>query len=83
MNGAIAADPLLLLVAGLAVDALLGDMPGVFRRVPHPVVLAGRAVAFFDRKLNREIRSEASRRVRGVVTVIALVGLAAALGLAI
>ena len=58
-------------------------MPGVFRRVPHPVVLAGRAVAFFDRKLNREIRSEASRRVRGVVTVIVLVGLAAALGLAI
>jgi adenosylcobinamide-phosphate synthase len=83
MNPAIAADPLLLLLAGLAVDAFLGDMPGVFRRVPHPVVLGGRAVALFDRKLNREIRSEASRRVRGVVTVIVLVGLAAALGLLI
>ena len=37
-------------------------MPALFAHVPHPVVLAGRAVAFFDRKLNREIRSEASRR---------------------
>jgi adenosylcobinamide-phosphate synthase len=78
-----AADPLLLLVAGLAVDAWFGDMPALFARAPHPVVLAGRAVAFFDRKLNREIRSEVSRRVRGILTVITLVGGAAALGLAI
>jgi adenosylcobinamide-phosphate synthase len=76
------ADPLLLLLGGLALDCLLGDMPAIFRRVPHPVVLAGRAIAFFDRKLNREIRSEAARRDRGILTVIALVGGAAALGVA-
>ena len=35
-------DPLLLLLAGLAIDALFGDMQGVFRFVPHPIV-AGRA----------------------------------------
>ena len=78
-----AADPLLLLAAGLAVDAWFGDMPAVFARIPHPVVLAGRAVAFFDRKLNREIRSKASRRARGIVTVTVLVGGAALLGLVI
>ncbi|MGH7114484.1 MAG: adenosylcobinamide-phosphate synthase CbiB [Stellaceae bacterium] len=83
MMPAIDANPLLLLAAGLAVDAGLGDMPLIFRRVPHPVVLAGRAIAFFDRKLNRETRSETARRIRGVVTAIALVGLAAVLGLAI
>jgi adenosylcobinamide-phosphate synthase len=77
------ADPLLLLAAGLAVDAGFGDMPAIFARVPHPIVLAGGAVAFFDRKLNREFRSEASRRVRGIITVILLVGPAAALGFAI
>jgi adenosylcobinamide-phosphate synthase len=76
-------DRLLPLIAGLAIDALFGDMPGVFRHIPHPVVLAGRAIAFFDRKLNRETRSEAARRDRGIVTVMALVGAAAALGLAI
>jgi adenosylcobinamide-phosphate synthase len=83
MTPAVDANPLLLLVAGLAIDACFGDMPALFSRVPHPVVLAGRAVAFFDRKLNRENRSDASRRVRGIVTVIVLVGLAAAIGLAI
>jgi adenosylcobinamide-phosphate synthase len=77
------ADPLLLLVAGLVIDALFGDMPAVFRYVPHPVVLAGRAIAFFDRKLNRETRSEASRRERGIVMVFVLVGGAALLGLAV
>jgi adenosylcobinamide-phosphate synthase len=83
MMPAVDANPLLLLVAGLAIDGWLGDMPALFSRVPHPVVLAGRAVAFFDRKLNREIRSEASRCGRGIVSVIMLVGLAAAIGLAI
>jgi adenosylcobinamide-phosphate synthase len=83
MMPAVDANPLLLLAAGLAIDAWFGDMPALFSRVPHPVVLAGRAVAFFDRKLNRENRSEASRCVRGIVTVIVLVGLAAAIGLAI
>jgi adenosylcobinamide-phosphate synthase len=77
------ADRLLLLVAGLAIDALFGDMPAIFRHVPHPIVLAGRAIAFFDRKLNREARSEVSRRDRGIITVILLVGGAAALGLVI
>jgi adenosylcobinamide-phosphate synthase len=73
-------DPLLLLAAGLAIDALLGDMPAVFTMIPHPVVLAGRAIGFFERKLNRPNRSERTRRNRGVVTVILLTGAAAAIG---
>jgi adenosylcobinamide-phosphate synthase len=77
------ADRLLLLIAGLAIDALFGEIPGLFRQIPHPVVLAGRAVAFFDRKLNRETRSETARRGRGIITVILLVGAAATLGLTI
>ena len=77
------ADRVMLLVAGLAIDALFGDMPWLFRQIPHPVVLAGRAVAFFDRKLNRETRGEAVRRNRGIITVILLVGTAAALGLVV
>jgi adenosylcobinamide-phosphate synthase len=76
----VVADPLLLLVAGLIIDALFGEMPAIFRHVPHPITLAGRAIAFFDRKLNREARSEASRRERGIVTVVVLVGGAASLG---
>ena len=76
-------DLLLLLLFGLAIDALFGDLPAVFAYVPHPVVLAGRAIGFFDRKLNRASRSDRSRRERGIVTVIALVGMAAAIGVGI
>jgi cobalamin biosynthesis protein CobD/CbiB len=48
----------------------------------HCVVLAGRAIALFDRKLNRETRSEVSRRGQGIITVVFLVCRAAALELA-
>jgi adenosylcobinamide-phosphate synthase len=74
---------LLLLLAGLALDALFGDLPAVFAHIPHPIVLAGRAIGFFDRKLNRASRSERSRWERGIVTVIVLVGMAAVLGIVI
>ncbi|HZT89160.1 MAG TPA: adenosylcobinamide-phosphate synthase CbiB [Stellaceae bacterium] len=67
-------------MAGLVIDGLFGDMPAIFTHVPHPVVLAGRAVASFDRKLNRPNRGEGDRRIRGVVSVVLLVGGAAALG---
>jgi adenosylcobinamide-phosphate synthase len=73
-------DRFLLLLAGLAIDALFGDMPAVFAFVPHPVVLAGRAIQFFDKKLNRPERNQQRRRERGIVTVLALVGAAATLG---
>jgi len=73
-------DPLLLLYAGLMLDALCGEMAPLFRLVPHPVALAGRAIGAFERRLNRERRSGRSRRLRGVATVLVLVGGAAALG---
>jgi adenosylcobinamide-phosphate synthase len=76
-------DKLLLLVAAMAVDATFGDMPVVFAILPHPVVLAGRAVAWFEHKLNRRRRTARSRRDRGIITLIVLVGAAAGLGWAI
>jgi len=76
-------DRFLLLLLGLAIDVVFGDLPAVFARIPHPVVLAGRAIGFFDKKLNRPSRSERSRRERGVVTAIVLVGAAALFGWAL
>jgi adenosylcobinamide-phosphate synthase len=73
-------DPRLLLLAGLGLDAAFGDMPAVFARVPHPIVFAGRAITFFEKKLNRPNRSERSRRERGIVTVIVLIAAAAGVG---
>jgi adenosylcobinamide-phosphate synthase len=76
-------DPLLLLYIGMIVDALFGDMRALFRAVPHPIVLAGRMIAWFERRLNRAQRSAGARRFRGVLTVIMLVGLSAAIGWAV
>lgn len=73
-------DTLLLLLAALALDLLVGDMPLLFRFVPHPAVIVGRAVAWLDRRLNRERRGERARLARGIFTVAILAAAAAALG---
>jgi adenosylcobinamide-phosphate synthase len=69
----LALDPLLVLFAALLLDVFVGDMKLLFNHVPHPVELVGRAIAWFDHRLNRENRSEATRRARGIFTVAILV----------
>ncbi|MBV9521510.1 MAG: cobalamin biosynthesis protein [Alphaproteobacteria bacterium] len=76
-----ALDPLLVLAGALLLDAVFGDMPFLFRRVPHPVALVGAVIAWFEQRLNRPQRSERVRRARGIITVALLVGAAALLGL--
>jgi adenosylcobinamide-phosphate synthase len=76
-----AADPLLLLLAALALDTVMGEPAALFAFFPHPVVLVGRAITWLDRRLNRDKRPPSVRRARGMVTVALLVGAAAALGL--
>jgi adenosylcobinamide-phosphate synthase len=77
------AETLGLLLLALVLDAVLGEMPLLFRIVPHPVVLIGRAVAALDRRLNRIERSDRSRMVRGGLVVALLVAAAVAVGTAI
>ncbi len=72
--------PLVLLLAALVLDACFGEARGPFARMPHPVRLIGAVVGFFDRKLNRSERSSAERRVRGLLTVAAIVAGAFAVG---
>ena len=76
-------DPLLLLLAALAADALVGDPPALFRRVPHPVALVGGSIAWLERILNRGDLDDGARRLRGIATVALTVALAAAVGAAI
>jgi adenosylcobinamide-phosphate synthase len=76
-------DPLLILLVALVFDLAFGDMERVFRYLPHPVVIAGNAIAFFDARLNRATRSDRARRMRGIFTVVVLAAGSAALGWAI
>lgn len=68
--------PLLLAPVALALDALIGEPEALWRRVPHPVVLIGRAVAWLDGRLN----AGEGRRAKGVAAVLALAAGAGAFG---
>ncbi len=65
------------LLAALALDALLGDPPGLYKRVPHPVVLIGRLAERLERALYGGPRG---RRLRGALLTMLVVAGAAAAG---
>lgn len=67
----------LVLAAAMALDGVLGEPKWLWDRLPHPVVLMGRAVRYLDNRLNEGDR----RRVNGVLAMILLVLSAAFLGL--
>jgi adenosylcobinamide-phosphate synthase len=73
-------DPLILLLMALAVEAAVGDPGFIFRVVRHPVAVIGAAVDWFDRKLNREQRSDMDRAIRGAVVVAIIVVATGAIG---
>lgn len=68
----------IILLLALIADALFGDPPELWERVPHPVVLAGDLIGFLDRRLNRS-----QKRDDGIKAVVILVFLAGMAGLAI
>ncbi|VBB69684.1 Adenosylcobinamide-phosphate synthase [invertebrate metagenome] len=70
---------LLLLLAGLLLDAVAGEMPWL--RVPHPVVVIGWAVAALEGVLNHPWYDSAARRRRGAFTVVVTVGAATTVGI--
>ena len=69
------------LLAALAIDWLVGEPDILWRRVPHPVVLFGRAISFMDKRLNRRRGvTGKSRQARGILAIVMLVVLAAMVG---
>lgn len=73
------AETLLILLLALLLDAFLGDWRLLNRYIPRPRALAARAGDWLDRRLNRIERSDATRRLRGLLTVLFLM-LAALVG---
>lgn len=72
-----------ILLGALLLDAVLGDMPALFRRVPHPVALVGRLIERVDTRLNRPERPAADRRLRGAFALLAVTAAAATAGWAL
>ena len=76
----LAFDPFALALAALAVDAVVGDPPALYRRVPHPVALLGRWIEALEARLNDASVSDAARLVRGGAATLAVVLAAAGAG---
>lgn len=70
----------IVLILALMLDAWLGEPQWLWRNLPHPVVLFGRAIGFFERHFNRRDRTGRTRRMLGVVAIIILILLAAGTG---
>ncbi len=72
---------LIVLVAALALDRVVGDPDWLWRRLPHPVVLFGAAIGWFDRSFNRKRLSDDALRISGVVSILVLLLLNIGVGL--
>lgn len=66
----------MVLVFALLLDALMGDPKPLWRRLPHPVALFGRAISALDGALNKG----GFRKEKGAAAILLLAALAAGLG---
>jgi adenosylcobinamide-phosphate synthase len=72
-----------ILLAAFLLDAAGGDPAWLYRRIPHPVALLGRAIEAAEARLNRPGPRRAERLFRGLLFALTVVALAGALGWAV
>ncbi|WP_297842233.1 adenosylcobinamide-phosphate synthase CbiB [uncultured Roseibium sp.] len=72
-----------LLLAALLLDALIGDPDWMWQRLPHPVVWIGKLIGLFDRHFNKTEFAPATRKLGGVLTLLALLAGAGLAGVVI
>jgi adenosylcobinamide-phosphate synthase len=72
---------LLILFLALVADRFFGDPDGVWQKVPHPVVIFGKAIDFADRQFNNAGKPDEERRRDGFLAMLGLLVLAGAIGL--
>lgn len=63
---------LLILVLALLLDRIVGDPDWLWQRLPHPVVLFGKAISYFDQRFNGKHLSGVLRRRNGLMSIVAL-----------
>lgn len=77
-------DRAVILLIAQAFDAVVGEPPALWRRMPHPVALVGGMIGWLDRRWNRESDAPSRRRDMGIAAVVVLlvasVGIGALVG---
>jgi len=71
------------LLLALLIDAAFGDPAWLYRNLPHPVALIGRAIGWLDEQFNRERSGDLQRQLAGIASVLLLAAGAAAVGILI
>ena len=72
--------PFIILSIALLLDMLIGEPALLWSRLPHPVVLFGKAISALERRLNKRSYQGKQRRLYGVLAISLWVGLAAFTG---
>lgn len=72
---------LLVLFLALLLDRIVGDPDALWRRLPHPVVIFGKAISMMERQLNKPALSPETRKRNGVITIAVLLAESIAMGL--
>lgn len=74
---------LLILSLALILDRYVGDPPTLWRKVPHPIVLFGKAISWGEKRFNNHSLSVNALRRKGMWLTIGLVGACILLGVLI
>lgn len=72
---------LVILLAALVLDWLLGEPDILWSRIPHPIVIFGKAVSFMDRKLNHASDDDQTQYKKGAIAMCVLLLLSLLVGL--
>lgn len=69
-----------LMLAALALDAVIGDPPALYRRIPHPVALMGGVISLCEKRFHRVSHSPMRQFLSGATVCVALLLLSVMLG---
>ena len=70
----------LVLFLALLLDRIVGDPDALWRKLPHPVVIFGKAISLMERQLNKPALSPEIRKRNGVITIGVLLAESIAIG---
>lgn len=60
------------LSVALVIDRIVGDPNWLWSRIPHPVVLFGKAISFFESRFNGRGLNDPARRSYGIMAILSL-----------
>ncbi len=73
--------PILILIIAIFIDIIIGDPAWLYRYVPHPVVIIGKAIEISEHRMNNPKNSRISGIFLGTLLSIGIIALAVAVGL--